>query len=752
MNSRKAKCTVWVDKFVTGWDGKEAQPSVHPVVSLVDALRQEYDTDAHFVPYRLIGDDGVEYPDCPRLKVESIAHLADYGLRAVLDVIPIDIDHADTHSKKTPAPPQEWRDAMWSLATSVCPTSCVYETRGGLRIVAALPRQMEPAEYQQYAQAFRAFLRTKGLGVDEISAWNQCYRLFDVVRNGDRLTGLRSKVCEPTYLPFESGIETAQEEQRKPFKLPRRIEEGSRHQTLVRYGAQLRWQGLESEAIVEQLRLVNTARCRPPAPDEELLGIAQWAAAQESERETRDREARDRGEDQGDGEEDDDGGDHFELGDHTEIARRIISSLSQGGDASLVADRNEIWRYTNQTPWFVTIPSHLIEQQVHSYSGKNVRTHQPNGAVVMRPLRVNDNTVTGVVKSVHRLLAQPRFFDAAKPGIVLQDCFVTVSKEGVKNIAHHPDQRATVSYDFEWTDEEPEIFYQLLHDYWGHKQDFEDYKRILLEFIGACLCGVATDYQTCIVFRGRGSNGKSSLIRVIVGLFPKDAVTNVNLQQFGSETHRAMLASSRLNVVGELPEKRIKQEAAAALKSLVAGDELVAKWLYKDPFKFKSLAGHIVACNSLPEVEDDSDGFFRRFLLIDFDKAFSPDGSSRNIGEQVLELERQKIVCAALRAVPELMRRGRFVQPKESVDEITAWRNGQDELSQFLEDCTEPCEPVRGNGTDGSTLYTSYVAWAPQNGFPQMPKNRFLNMIDKRRRKFYDNGSGKRMYPVALRK
>ena len=145
-------------------------------------------------------------------------------------------------------------------------------------------------------------------------------------------------------------------------------------------------------------------------------------------------------------------------------------------------------------------------------------------------------------------------------------------------------------------------------------------------------------------------------------------------------------------------------------------------------------------------------GLFRRFLIIDFDKQFAPTGESRNVGDEVLALERDRIVCAALRAVPDLMTRGKFIQPKESVDEVTAWRHGQDEISQFLEDCTEPCEAVRGNGTDGNTLFTAYIAWAPQNGYVVMNKNRFLNMVDKRRRKFYDNAAAKRMYPVNLRK
>lgn len=760
------KISVWVDKYVSGWSGKEGEAVPQPTVSVSDAIRARYESDAHFVPYFMMTEDGKVYDSCPRMKNEALPHLPAYGVSIAFDVAVADIDNPDAHAGRGPASP-EWREEMWNKAATLCPHGIIYDSRGGIRIIVLLPRRMDIADYQAWTKRWRQWLRDNGLPADEISAWTQAYRLYDVLRGGKRDEGLRVAFPE-AFLPFEypaaqpAPVEAAhdagiEQDERQPFKLPRRIPEGQRHQTLVRYAAQLRWQGLEEEAIRGQLSEVNAARCRPAAPDTEIAEIAHWAAQQESEQQTRERERREQRQAQGGGQ--DDGGegggediDPFALGDHTELAKRIISIVGAGSPVPMVADRNEILRYSAESGLWEVVKTHVLEKIAHGFSGVDVRTHQPNGQVVWRPLKVNDNTVTGAIKSVHRLLAQPGFFDAAPAGISLRDCWVRVTKEGVELLPHSPDHRSTVGYDFDWTDDEPQCFYAMMNDYWGHKESCEDNKRAVMEYVGASLCGIAAKFQMCLVFRGQGSNGKSTMLFVIVGVFPTDAITSVSAQQFGNETHRAMLATSRLNVVGELPEKKIRQEAAAALKALVSGDEIVAKWLYKDPFRFKPVAGHIVACNTLPEVEDDSDGFFRRFLLLDFDKKFEATGDSRNIGEDVLAEDRAKIVCACLRAVPELMRRGKFIQPKESVDEVTAWRHGQDEITLFLEDCTDPCEPVRGNGTDGNTLYTAYVAWAPQNGYEQMNKNRFLKMVDKRRRKFYDNGCARRMYPVTLRR
>jgi P4 family phage/plasmid primase-like protien len=750
-----ARISVWVDKFVVGWTGADdgGPPQVHPVIPIVEAMEARYETDAHFTPYRLVHASGRELPDCPRLKVETLPHLADYEVEIRFDCAVADIDHADTHAGRSPEPPQEWRDSMWELAQATCPGCLVYETRSGLRIVVALPAPMGVQQWQAWSKRFRKFLRDKGLPADEIQAWAQCYRLPFVVREGQRQER-RALIREPAVLALpqeqaapqqvDAGIEI---DPRQPFRLPRRIPEGQRHHTLVRYAAQLRWQGLDGPALLAQLQEVNRTRCRPAAPDAEINEIAAWAAAREDGQRARQAAA---GREDPDPEDEEGDEEPFLLGDHTEIAKRVAAHFSIGSPVPLVADLGAIRRYDPECGFYRVIEEHEISKVIHSYSGMDVRTLGPQGNVIWRPLRINDNTVVGAYKSLHRMLASPGFFASAPAGISFGDCWVRVTTNGIERLPHEPWQKAMTGYSFKWTDEDPEVWLAMLADYWSHKDNHADNVRILCEFLGASLCGIAPQFQACLALVGRGSNGKSSILRVISGVFPDSTVTSVSPQMFGVETYRAMLAGSLLNVVGELPEKRIKQEAAASLKALISGDEIVARHLRENPFKFKPRAGHILAANALPEVEDDSDGLFRRFVLLMLDKQFGVSGGHSDLAEEVLAVDREKIVCHALRCVPELLKRGKYAVPKESVDEVTAWRNGQDEIALFLADRTEPCEPIRGNGTDGESLYMAYSVWAPQNGYEQMNKNRFLNMVDKRRKRFYDNGIARRMYPVTL--
>ena len=748
------KCSVWVDKYVSGWDGQEGQePQAHPTLPVVEALSTLYDTDAHFVPYRLQTLDGKDFDACPRIRNEAMPHLADYGVKIVWDVAVADIDHEDTHAGRMTEPSQEWRDTVWAQAQSACPDALLYQTRGGMRVIVALPHTMEQAEYLSWCKTFRAYLRSwcQGSRVDEIVSALQCYRLAYVVRDGRR-ESRKTLIREPAVMHLPSVLELddtgAIAGEKKPFKLPRRIEEGTRHQTLVRYAAQLRWQGLSIEEISQQLADVNAQRCRPPYDDAKLAEIARWAGAQATRPDLAPARAPVEPAQQEEGQEEE----PFELGDHTEIAQRVAVRLGKHSSQKLVADRGEIYRYADDQGIWDLLPQHVLEAEVHHYSGHPVRVFQPNGRQVLRPLKINDSTVVGVVKSLHRLLAKPGFFDAAKNGLTFTDCWVSITKDGVQRHIHSPDQRSRVSYPFPYTDARPVKFLNMLNDYWGEQENTEDFVRLYGEFVGASLCGIAPQYQLAIVFLGEGSNGKSTLVLVTVGLFPKTVVTNVSPQDFGKDSSRAMLSNAYLNVVGELPERRIDQLSIAALKAMISGDEITARWLYKNPFSFKPKAGHLLTANRMPDVEDDSDGTFRRIAILTFRRKFeAPNAGDRKLHDVVLEEERDRIVCWALRQTPDLIRRGHFVQPKESIDEVTAWRTGQDEISLFLHDRTTPCEAIRGQGTDADSLYQAYYAWAPVNGYKVRNKNSFLSAIDKRRKKFYDNNIQRRMYPVNLK-
>jgi hypothetical protein len=440
----------------------------------------------------------------------------------------------------------------------------------------------------------------------------------------------------------------------------------------------------------------------------------------------------------------------LERGDHVELANRVIATF-EAGTEPLVYDLGKLWRYNPDKGLWEHVPAEVVHREIHKYAGLQVRTERPQGGWMLRPLKVNSSTVEGTYDVICQAKARPEFFLDSPAGLTLADRWVEVGTNQLIFHEHAAWQRSRMGYDFAWTNKTPTKFLQLLDDVWEGDDSRDDKKQVLLEFIGASLCGIATKMQQALIFKGSGSNGKSTVLDAVVGIFPKRTVSNVTPQNFGQQYYRAMLTGSLLNVVGELPEKKLDQTAAGALKALVSGDQIDARVIRESPFFFRPKAGHLASCNNLPEVEDDSYGFYRRWIILDFNRHFTPTSESRTLVPDILASELPEIVCWCIRNAASVIQRGHYLEPKQSVDEVAAWRLGQDEISLFIAEMCERTESARGQGIDGPSLYDAYAVWAPANGYNTRNKQRFLQAVDKRAKRFFDNSVRNYRYPLELK-
>jgi putative DNA primase/helicase len=71
---------------------------------------------------------------------------------------------------------------------------------------------------------------------------------------------------------------------------------------------------------------------------------------------------------------------------------------------------------------------------------------------------------------------------------------------------------------------------------------------------------------------------------------------------------------------GETPNARCMN--TDLIKFVVAGDWVTGRDVYKRPSKFKPYAKHYLGMNTLPEIEDNTHGMWRRIHVIDFPRKF----------------------------------------------------------------------------------------------------------------------------------
>ena len=133
-------------------------------------------------------------------------------------------------------------------------------------------------------------------------------------------------------------------------------------------------------------------------------------------------------------------------------------------------------------------------------------------------------------------------------------------------------------------------------------------------------------FQNLFLLYGAGGNGKSVYLNIIREMLGEKNISGLSLQSLTQNRFAAsQLYCKNANIFGDLPKKALSD--VGILKELTGGDTIYAEEKFKKGFQFKNYAKIIASCNEVPETPDDSDGFHRRIIIINFPNSFeaNPD-------------------------------------------------------------------------------------------------------------------------------
>lgn len=225
-------------------------------------------------------------------------------------------------------------------------------------------------------------------------------------------------------------------------------------------------------------------------------------------------------------------------------------------------------------------------------------------------------------------------------------------------------------------------------------------------------------------FHGYGSNGKSTLTSVLLEVFGPYGVamqpeTLVSLGDKRSSSSTGLspevvkLKGARLALAEELTEgAKVKSEM---LKRLAGTERIAAREMYQSPIEFNPTHTVIVCTNHLPEIADDSDGAWRRIVLIEFPRSFDKDPNytkDENLKDKLLK-EAPGILNWILEGVRKYKKYG-LATPTALKQAVNKWRGEEDVVGTWIEDCLESAEkdykvPMR-------EVYASFKIWAAESG------------------------------------
>lgn len=266
---------------------------------------------------------------------------------------------------------------------------------------------------------------------------------------------------------------------------------------------------------------------------------------------------------------------------------------------------------------------------------------------------LTSHNINEVIDKVRRTTYGPRDLFVNNPHLALQNCVINL--ETLEIEPHKPEHYLTSKLEVEY---DPDAIPHNIERFLSQILPFEDIPKVQ-EMIGYCLL---PDYrfQKAFLCVGKGANGKSTLLNLIISFLDPENVSNVLMQDFD----RKQFAASKLygkmaNIAADLPEKEMKQ--TGMFKMLTGGDRITAERKYKEPFEFVNKAKLIFSMNKPPAIYDDVDAIWRRLCLIHFPYQFVGKDADTNLLKTLTTPEELSgLLNASLMALFRLKERGCF--------------------------------------------------------------------------------------------
>ena len=210
-----------------------------------------------------------------------------------------------------------------------------------------------------------------------------------------------------------------------------------------------------------------------------------------------------------------------------------------------------------------------------------------------------------------------------------------------------------------------------------------DQAMTLNEFCAHAMCN---EYivQQLVAFIGGGSNGKSTFINFMIKLLGKVNHGSTSFERLKGrfETYYKMY-KKLLCTISEINHTVFNQ--TELLKAMTGDDSMAFEKKNAGCGDFTNYSKVVIACNKLPETTDKSDGFFRRWLIVDFPNQF--DEKTKNIVESIPEYEIENFCTkAVLWYLPTLLERGNYYGDGGIQDRKQRYNDRSGNIRPFLGD------------------------------------------------------------------
>ena len=245
---------------------------------------------------------------------------------------------------------------------------------------------------------------------------------------------------------------------------------------------------------------------------------------------------------------------------------------------------------------------------------------------------------------------------------------------------------------------------------------------LLYEMIGLCLVKRPIIEVMFILVGEQGANGKSTFLDIVENLLGQENVSNIDLGEIGTDEYAGFELYSKLaNIGDDLKLSALKD--TGNIKTLISGKSINAKVKFKARFKFKNFATQIFAANRIPITYDKTGGFYRRFVIIRFNKSVPPGERDPFLIDKITSEDYEFLLHKAIDAVADVIEKNELTRLQESDEELEQYKTENSSILVFLQEGGLGQDEIHGHGV--RELYTLYKEYCEDTGYKQLQKGIF---------------------------
>lgn len=278
---------------------------------------------------------------------------------------------------------------------------------------------------------------------------------------------------------------------------------------------------------------------------------------------------------------------------------------------------------------------------------------------------------------------------------------------------HTPADFITKQTTVDPSDEGMDIWQDALETFFCGDNELIDYVQ---EIAGLSAIGKVC-VEGLIIAYGEGRNGKSTFWNTL---------SRVLGTYSGNMSADTLTVGCKRNVKPELAEAKGKRIIIAAeleegmrlntsnVKQLCSTDEIYAEKKYKDPFSFVPSHTLVLYTNHLPKAGAIDAGTWRRLIVIPFNAKIEGSSDIKNYADYLFNKAGGAILKWIMTGAKHVIEKDyHIVKPAVVEAAIQKYKDNNDWLSQFLDEC---CETDSSYSAKSGDVYNAYRSYCMQVG------------------------------------